>query len=238
MSKIREKFCPNLRDIGRHLLEREDNMKIVVVGASGMIGSRVTKELLSRGHQVIAVARNPEKIAAGAGVTAVKVDSNDSAEMEKILRGADAVVSAISPPQGGEQQVIPATRALLDAARKAAVKRIILVGGAASLFVAPGVTLLHSGHLPDQWKAIAKAHSDLLELLRTTDLGKDLDWTYFSPAGFIQPGERTGKFRLGKNDLVADGQGQSRISAEDYAVALVDELERPQHVRERFTIGY
>jgi hypothetical protein len=106
------------------------------------------------------------------------------------------------------------------------------------LFVAPGVTLLDSGRLPEQWLAIAKAHSDLLKLIRTTDLAADLDWTYLSPAAFIQPGERTGEFRLGKDDLVVDEQGQSRISAEDYAIAMVDELDRPQQVRERFTVGY
>ncbi len=213
-------------------------MRVVVVGGSGMIGGRVANELASRGHQVIAVARNPEKIATVTGITATKGDVSDPVEMEKILKGVDAVVSAVSPPQGQEQELIPATGALLAAARNAGVKRVIVVGGAASLLVAPGVTLLSSGHLPEQWKAIAKAHADLLDLLRTTDLGAGLDWTYFSPAGFIQPGERTGKFRLGKDDLIVDGQGQSRISAEDYAVALVNELERPQHVRERFTAAY
>jgi putative NADH-flavin reductase len=173
-------------------------MRVVVVGGSGMVGSRVVKELALRGHQVIAVARNPEKIVAGAGVSAVKGDLNDAAGPENTLRGADAVVSAPKPPQGQEQEVIPASGALLDAARKAGVKRVIVVGGAASLFVAPGVTLLSSGHLPAEWHPIAKAHADLLDLLRTTDLGAGLDWTDFSPAGFIQPGERTGKFRVGK----------------------------------------
>jgi putative NADH-flavin reductase len=213
-------------------------MNVVLIGASGMIGSRVLKELVSRGHKVTAVVRDPSKIEAGPGVTVVQCDVNDAAALAGILSGADAAVLSYSPPPGNEQQVTPATRSLFVAMKRAGVKRVIAVGGAASLLVAPGVTLLNSGHLPEQWKAIAKAHSDLLDQLRTTNLGAGLDWTYFSPAGLIQPGERTGKFGLGKDDLVVDGKGGSRISAEDYAIALVDELERPQHVRERFTIGY
>lgn len=114
----------------------------------------------------------------------------------------------------------------------------MIVGGAGSLFVAPGVTVIDSGHLPKEWLPIATAHHDVLKLLRTPGEADDLEWTYFSPAGFIQPGERTGKFRLGKDDLIADAQGQSKISAEDYAVALVDELENPKHIGQRFTIGY
>jgi uncharacterized protein len=212
-------------------------MKIVLIGASGMIGSRVLRELVSRGHEVTAISRGPSRVIERPGVTVVRGDVNDPGSAE-VIRGADAVISAYGSGQGSEERVITATRALLTAARQAGVKRVIIVGGAASLLVAPGVTLLNSGHLPKEWQAIAKVHSDLLQLLRTTNLGAGLDWTYFSPAGFIQPGERTGKFRLGKDEMVADEQGQSRISAEDYAVALVDELERPQHVRQRFTVGY
>jgi uncharacterized protein len=213
-------------------------MKVVLIGASGMIGSRVLQELASRGHQVVAVARNPEKIAPLPGVTPVEADLHQTGQLENLLRGVDAVVSAISPPQGQEEQVLSSTRSVLDAARHAGARRVLIVGGAASLFVAPGITLLASGHLPQQWLPIGTAHANLLHALQTTGLAADLDWTYFSPAAFIQPGERTGKFRLGKDALVADGQGQSRISAEDYAVALVDELEKPQHLRQRFTIGY
>jgi putative NADH-flavin reductase len=154
------------------------------------------------------------------------------------LEGADAVVSAYSPAAGREQELLQATEAVLAGAQQAGVARVVIVGGAASLFIAPGLTLLDSGHLPEAWRAIAQAHSDLLALIRKSDVAAELDWTYFSPAAFIQPGERTGKFRLGHDELVADAQGQSRISAEDYAIALVDELEKPQHVRQRFTIGY
>lgn len=213
-------------------------MDVVLYGASGMIGSRILRELVSRGHRVLAVVRNPSRVAAAQGARAVRGDISDSNEVAKYLEGADAVISAFSPEQGNEDRLLDATRALLDGARRAAVARVLIVGGAASLFVAPGKTLLESGHLPIEWVAIATAHSKLLQMLRESEVAANLDWTYFSPAGFIQPGDRTGKFRLGRDELMVDVQGQSRISAEDYAVAMVDELEDPKYMHERFTIGY
>jgi uncharacterized protein len=130
--------------------------------------------------------------------------------------------------------LLKATRSLIAGLHKADTHRLIFVGGAGSLYVRPGVEVIDSGFLPEEYKAIAIAHRDALNLLRESDL----EWTYFSPAGFIQPGERTGKFRLGKDDLITDERGNSFISAEDYAIALVDELENPQHLRERFTAAY
>ncbi len=127
-----------------------------------------------------------------------------------------------------------ATKALIAGMDKAGVKRVIMVGGAGTLYVAPGLQLLDSPHMPAQWKPIAEAHREAKGMLRESDL----DWTYFSPAAFFEPGERTGKFRLGTTNLVADEQGNSRISAEDYAIALVDELEKPQHIKEQFTCAY
>lgn len=211
-------------------------MDVVLYGASGMIGSRILKELVARGHRVLAVVRDPSRVVAAPGVTIRSGDMGDAADVAKNLEGADAVISAFSPAPGNEAQLIPATEALLEGARQAAVPRVLIVGGAASLFVAPGKTLLESGHLPKEWVGIATAHANLLERLRTS--AGDLEWTSLSPAAFIQPGERTGKFRRGKDELISDAQGQSRISAEDYAVALVDELENPKHIRERFTVGY
>lgn len=126
------------------------------------------------------------------------------------------------------------TRSLIAAARQAGVRRVIMVGGAGSLLVAPNVRLVDAPGFPEEYRAIALTHADALAVLRVADL----DWTYFSPASLIQPGERTGKFRIGGDNLVADAQGKSRISSEDYATALVDELETPQHIRQRFTIGY
>jgi uncharacterized protein len=213
-------------------------MNIVLFGASGMIGSRVLQESVARGHQVTAVVRDPSRVAARSGVTVVQGDMTDAARVAELIAGADVVVSAYSPGQGTEDQLLPAIEALVAGVKRAGAKRLLIVGGAASLFLAPGVTLLASGHLPAEWLPIAQAHADVLQWLRISDAVAGLEWTYFSPAGFIQPGERTGKFRLGKDDLIVDAQGQSRISAEDYAVALVDELETPQHVRQRFTVGY
>jgi uncharacterized protein len=208
-------------------------MKVVLFGASGMIGARVLQELLRRGHEVTAVARHPEKITAP-GAKAVKGDVTDEASVSAIAKGADAVISAYAPPQDDPQSVVAATRALLAGLAKAGVKRVIVVGGAGSLEVAPGVQLVDAPNFPEQWKGIALAHRDVLPVLKESKL----DWTYLSPAAFIQPGERTGKFRLGGTRLVTDEKGESRISAEDFAVALVDELEFPAYLRQQFTVAY
>lgn len=208
-------------------------MKVVLFGASGMIGSRVLAELLLRGHAVTAVARHPEKITAQ-GATAVRGDVTDAASVASVAKGADAVVSAYAPPHDDPYSVVPAARALIAGLATAGVKRILVVGGAGSLEVAPGLQLVDAPNFPEQWKGIAIAHRDVIPVLKESNL----DWSYFSPAAFIQPGERTGKFRIGGTSLVADGKGESRISAEDYAIALVDELEQSKHVRQQFTVGY
>lgn len=208
-------------------------MKVVLFGASGTIGSPILAELLHRGHQVTAVVRNPEKVTAS-GATVVKGDLTDASSVAAAARGADAAISAYAPPQAQVNLLQDATRALLSGLEKAGVKRVIIVGGAGSLEVAPGVQLVDTPQFPAAWKPIALAHRDVLPILRASSL----DWTYQSPAAFIQPGERTGKFRLGTTQLVTDANGESRISAEDYAVALVDELEQPRHVRQQFTLAY
>jgi uncharacterized protein len=209
-------------------------MNVVLYGATGMIGSRIQRELVSRGHSVTAVVRDPSRVESNAAVTAVKGDQTDAADVAAKAKGADAIISAYNPGIGTERLLLDAVQALIAGAKTAGVSRVLVVGGAGSLYVAPGVTVLDSGHLPEKLKPIATAHRDALEVLREADL----DWTYLSPAAFIQPGERTGKFRLGKDDLIADAKGESRISAEDYAVALVDELEQPKHTRQRFTLAY
>ena len=207
-------------------------MHIVLYGASGKAGSRILKELLAHGHKVTAVVRKPAELSAE--VTIKQDDLSNVDRIATVIAGADAVVSAYGPPPDNTDLLIGATTRLVDAVRKAGVPRLIVVGGAASLEVAPGVTLLASGHVPEPWVAIATSHVKVLEALRPSDI----NWTYFSPAGFFEPGERTGKFRLGKDSLIMDAKGQSRISMEDYAIALVDELEKPMHERTRFTIGY
>ena len=161
-------------------------------------------------------------------------DLSNGERIAEIIAGADAVVSAYMPPQDDTDQLIAVTERLIEAVRRAGKMRLVVVGGAASLEVAPGVTLLASGHLPAEWLPIAASHARTLDLLKVSDI----NWTYFSPAAFFEPGERTGRFRLGGDSLMVDEKGESRISMEDYAVALVDELEKPAHERARFTIGY
>lgn len=208
-------------------------MKVVLFGATGMIGSRVLQELVRRGHTVTAVTRHPEKIAA-AKVKAVKGDVQDQSAVADLVKGADAVISAYAPPTSNAELLVDAAHSLVAGLTEAGVKRVIVVGGAGSLEVAPGMQLVDSPGFPASYKAIALAHRDVLPVLKSADL----DWSYFSPAGIIAPGERTGKFRLGETKLVADDKGESRISAEDYAVALVDELEYPHYLRQQFTAAY
>ena len=209
-------------------------MKVVLYGATGKAGSVILKELVDRGHTVVAAARTPEKVQKLKNVSTVQDDLSDPAKIASIVKGVDAVVSAYGPPPDDTSQIIGATDRLVKGVEQAGGPRLIVVGGAGSLFVAPGVTVRESGHVPKEWIPIADAHIQVLKNLKQSSI----DWTYFSPAGFFEPGQRTGKFRLGKDDLIVDAQGNSRISFQDYAIALVDELENPQHRRERFTIGY
>jgi putative NADH-flavin reductase len=209
-------------------------MNVVLYGASGMIGSRVLKELVSRGHQVTAVVRDPSKVPASPGVKVVQGDALDAKDVAAKVAGADAVVSSYAPPVDKVGTLLDAVRALIAGTKEAGVKRLLVVGGAGSLLVKPGVDVIDAGFLPPEYKEIAIAHRDALGILKSADL----DWTYFSPPAFIQPGERTGKFRVGDDSLITDEKGNSSISAEDYAIALVDELEHPKHARQRFTVGY
>ncbi|MDR3774627.1 MAG: NAD(P)-dependent oxidoreductase [Terracidiphilus sp.] len=207
-------------------------MNVVLYGATGRAGSRILKELTARGHKVTAVARDTAKLPAG--VNSKQGDLSDVDKIAVVIAGADVVVSAYGPPQDDTDQLIGVTEREIAAVKKAGKIRLIVVGGAGSLEVAPGVSLLASGHLPAAWVPIATSHDKALKLLEASEI----NWTYFSPAGFFEPGERTGKFRLGTSNLVADEKGESRISMEDYAIALVDELEKPAHERGRFSIGY
>jgi uncharacterized protein len=209
-------------------------MKVVLYGATGKAGSVILKELVDRGHIVIAAARTPEKVRRFNNVTVVQDDLSNPAKTGSVVKTAEAVVSAYGPPPDDTSQIVGVMDRLVEAIAEAGGPRLIVVGGAGSLFVAPGVTLRASGHLPKEWIPIVDAHIQVLGNLKRSSI----DWTYFSPAGFFEAGERTGKFRMGKDDLITDAQGNSRISFEDYAIALVDELENPQHRRERFTVGY
>jgi len=213
-------------------------MKIALFGATGMIGQRVLAEAVSRGHQVTAVARDITKVkATGPNVRAVKADILDPNSVAGVVAGHDAVVSAFSPVgDQGLDSLVKSVRSLIAGLKQAGVKRLVAVGGAGSLEVAPGVQLVTVPQFPEAYKAIALAHGDALNVFRKEAGG--LDWTSFSPAAVIAPGQRTGQFRLGEDKLVADAKGDSLISAEDYAVALVDELEHPKHIGKRFTAAY
>ena len=203
-------------------------MKIAVIGASGNAGSRITAELASRGHAVTAIARNPEKIAGLTNVIPTKGDASDQAGLAQLLRGHDAAISSIHFSASDPAK-------LIGAAKASGVGRYLVVGGAGSLEVAPGVRLVTTPGFPAQYKAEAQKGADFLDLLRQE---KALNWTFLSPSALFAPGERTGKFRLGTDQLLTGADGKSWISFEDFAVALADEIERPAHIRQRFTVGY
>jgi putative NADH-flavin reductase len=202
-------------------------MKVALIGASGQAGSRLLAELSRRGHQVTALARNPEKIVRLPGVTAKAADANDKTALAAHLVGHDAVISSVHFSASDPDILIGAVRA-------AGVKRYFVVGGAGSLEVAPGVKLIDTPEFPAAYKNEASAGGAFLEHLRGAP---DLEWTFLSPSAMFVAGERTGKFRLGEDQLLVGEKG-STISFEDYAIAAVDELEAPKHVRNRFTVGY
>ena len=202
---------------------------IALIGASGNIGSKITQELLSRGYNVTAIARNPEKIEASERVTPVVGDILHPQQLAETLKGHDAVICAASfIPNESEK--------LLEAIRLSGVNRYLMVGGAASLLNEDGIKVWETLEgLPDGVMNYIQEGMRALDLLKEAD---DFDWTFLSPAVVIGPGERTGKFRLGKDNVVADDNGESKISYDDYAIALVDELEQGNNIKARFTLGY
>ncbi|MDP2800648.1 MAG: NAD(P)-dependent oxidoreductase [Phreatobacter sp.] len=203
-------------------------MKVVLLGASGMVGSRILAELSSRGHTVTALARKPDGIAPLPGVTAKAVDAFDRVALAEAYRGHEVAISSV-------HYLASDADTLIGAAKESGVPRYLVVGGAGSLEVAPGVKLFDTPQFPAIYLDEAKAGGAFLDKLKTEP---KLNWTFLSPSALIQPGERTGRFRLGTEQLLVDAAGNSAISAEDYAIALVDELETPKNVRQRFTVGY
>ena len=212
-------------------------MKIALFGASGMIGQRILNEAVSRGHSVTAIVRNPSKVdTTSPAVTALAGNILDPKDVAATVAGHDAVVSAYGPSHDTPETVIDSVRSLAGGLQEANVRRLVVVGGAGSLEVAPGVQLVDTPEFPAAWKAVALAHRDALAALKAD--GGNLDWTYVSPAAFIQPGERTGSFRVGGTQLLTDAEGNSKISAEDFAIAIIDELENRAHVQEQITAAY
>ncbi|MDE1177236.1 MAG: NAD(P)H-binding protein [Edaphobacter sp.] len=209
-------------------------MNIVVYGATGNSGSEIVKELVARGHKVTGVARNVEKLKDVAGVTAKSDDLSNADAVAAIIKGADVVVSAYQPPAENTDKLIDVTKLEIEAVKKAGGPRLVVVGGAGQLEVAPGVTLIKSGYLPEAYMPIAVSHEKAAEVLKASDI----NWTYLAPAAYFVPGERTGKFRLGSKELVTQPNGESKISFADYAIALVDEIEKPKHEKQLFSVGY
>lgn len=213
---------------------------VVLIGASGFVGTAILNELLSRGHKVTAVVRNPKKInVTNSNLEIVKTDVSDTNVMVEICKGKDAIISAYNPGWANPdiyEETLRNYPLILEAAKRSGAKRLLCVGGAGTLFCAPGFRVVDSGAIPDAIMGGVKSLGEFY--LNTLMNEKAIDWIFFSPAGTLEPGKRTGKFRLGKDDLIVDENGISHISVEDYAVAMVDELENPKHHYERFTIGY
>lgn len=212
-------------------------MKIALIGATGFIGSQLLQEAVQRGHQVTALVQHPEKVPPLPGVQAQAIDVLDTAALSQALRGHEVVISAFSGHAQADvlAYFLRGFQSILSAAKAAAAPRLLVVGGAGSLEVAPGVSLLDTPQFPAEWKASAEGARQALNLLRAE---AELDWTLLSPAAMLAPGERTGVFRLGGDQLLSDAQGQSRISVADYAVAMLDEMEKPAHRRQRFSVAY
>lgn len=214
--------------------------KVVLIGASGFVGSALLKEALNRELEVTAVVRHPEKIKIeNENLRVKKADVSSLEEVTEVCIGADAVISAFNPGWNNPniyKETIEVYLTIIDGVKKADVHRFLMVGGAGSLFIAPGVRLMDSGEVPENLLPGVKALGDFyLDFLRKE---KEVDWVFFSPAADMRPGVRSGRYRLGKDDMIVDAVGNSHISVEDYAAAMIDELEYPKHHQERFTIGY
>ncbi len=213
-------------------------MNIALLGATGFVGSALLNEALDRGHTVSAIVRHPEKLEPRDRLVVKEGDVYDSALLANLIQGQDAVISAFNPgwkdPKLYDDQV-RGTASIIAAIKKAGIKRVLWVGGAGGLEVKSGVRVIDSPDLPDWVRPGSLATMEALEELRKEP---ELEWSFLAPSAQLEPGIRTGKFRLGTDHLLVDANGQSRISVQDYAVALVDELEHPKHIRQRFTVGY
>lgn len=213
---------------------------VLLIGATGFVGSTVLNELVSRGHKVTALARNVEKVAKSELVDVVKEDVANVDAIAKLAEGKDAIISAYNPGWTNPDIATLISEnypKILSAAKKSGVERLLIVGGAGTLFCAPGLRVVDSGAIPEEIMGGVRPLGDFY--LNTLMNENDIDWIFFSPAGvFDQQGKKTGNYRLGKDDLIVDAEGNSHISVQDYADAMVNELEKPAHHKERFTIGY
>lgn len=213
-------------------------MKIALIGATGFIGSAILQEALERGHEVTAIVRHTENLQPHPKLHAQRGDVYNAEEVARLVARHDAVISAFNPgwtnPDIYNQQV-KGTEAIITGVKQAGVKRVLWVGGAGGLEVKPGVQSVDTPEFPKDWKQGSLATREALNLLRKEP---SLDWSFLAPSADLSPGQRTGKFRLGTDQLLKDANGQSRISVEDYAMAMINEVENPAHMRQRFTVGY
>lgn len=213
-------------------------MNIALIGASGFVGAAVLREALNRGHLVTGLVRQPQKLPAHPALNAVAADAYDTEALAAALRGHDAVVHAFNPGWGQaniRERFVQGTRAIYAATRQADIQRLLVVGGAGSLYVAPGLQLIDTPDFPAEYKEGAEGARQALELIQAETA---LDWSFISPPALLQPGARSGQFRIGGDQLLMNGEAPANISVADLAVAIIDELEQPQHVRQRFTVGY
>ncbi len=213
-------------------------MKLAIIGATGWIGSTLVAEAQSRGHDVIAIARDSSNIAAtGVEKRSLDLTAGDSASIAAAVVGADLVIASIGGRAAGNHEIVAASaQRLLSELPAAGVNRLLWVGGAGSLEVAPGVTLLSLPEFPDAYKDEATAQGEALAVFRNSHSA--VNWTFISPAAEIFPGERSGNYRTGGDSLVSDAEGNSRISVQDYAVAMIDEAENNAHPKQRIGVAY
>lgn len=215
-------------------------MKVAIIGATGFVGAALVTEFANRNHEVTAISRNPKSETAD-NVTAVKADVYDVDDFAKVLKGHDVVVNAFNPGWTNPNiynDFINGSKAIQEAVKKSGIKRFITIGGAGSLFVAPGVQAVDTPEFPAEIKAGATAARDYLNIIKEE---KELDWAFFSPAFEMAPNNkngRTGKYRLGLDEPVFNDENRSILSVEDLAVVLADEAENPKHHQVRFTAGY
>ena len=213
---------------------------VVLIGASGFVGTAILNELLNRGHKVTAIVRDPAKVtASNPNLKVIQADVTDTDVLIEASKGKDAVISAYNPGWKNPniyEETLKNYPLIVDSVKKAGVERLLIVGGAGTLFYAPGKMGMDADDVPAKLLPGIKSLGEFY--LNTLRKENDIDWIFLSPAANMTPGERTGKFRIGKDDLVVDVNGDSNISVEDYAVAMVDELEQKHHHKERFTIGY
>ena len=215
-------------------------MKIAIIGATGFVGAYIVKEAISRGHQVLAMTRSPQKITPSPHLTARDIDINDSESLAAAIKGYDVVVHAFAAPRSDsiDERIAKqtnGTQSIIKAVKQVGVKRLAAVGGAGTAEIAPGVALMNSYLFPPEYEGGARSTAVIKDLLQQEDA---LDWVFISPPNFLEDGERTGQYRTGTDNLVIEmTTGRSYMSVADYAVAMLDEIEQPRHHRQRFTVG-